>query len=600
MQQLIVQQIMQVTQDFSNRGVSIEKLYSWYRDESFLVNRRYQRKLVWTIEEKEALIESISKKFPLPLIIVAEIVHNGKVVYEIIDGMQRLEAIFAFIENKLHFKGRYFDLETLGLTKSLKDNDILQQKIDIWDKEFCLMFTSYEVPLFSYKQDDEKIIDEIFKRINYYGKHLSEQELCQAGSETEYAGLVRTISEIVRGDVSHEDKLSLNNMSHISISNHSLHYGIKFNEIFWKKHNIVTSENIRISRDEELVAHLLAGILLNPRPDATAKTLNKLYSVATEENLLIEEAIRKHGKDYIVRTFEIVFTEIKKTLQSCDVNFYDLLFKKVTTHVNRSYQIIFLAYYELLIKQEKIIINYQHLAEKLAGIGDTILTPIHENLNMEKERGKAINSIIGNISQCFRDRDVNDPALDNGVMKLESLLSRSKTENTNYDYKIGFHLLNDSGNFDENAFEKVMHTLVAMANISKNSIGYVVIGVADKEDDKNQFERLYHNIAKKFQGHWITGVQNEAQNYPKAHDGYLMAIKEKIRQSPITPIYYKDDILSNIDYFSYYDKEILILKIQGRGQEVAKYDGKVYQRQGTSTELVSADREAIIWKRILM
>lgn len=254
----------------------------------------------------------------------------------------------------------------------------------------------------------------------------------------------------------------------------------------------------------------------------------------------------------------------------------------------------------MLIKQEKIIINYQHLAEKLAGIGDTILTPIHENLNMEKERGKAINSIIGNISQCFRDRDVNDPALDNGVMKLESLLSRSKTENTNYDYKIGFHLLNDSGNFDENAFEKVMHTLVAMANISKNSIGYVVIGVADKEDDKNQFERLYHNIAKKFQGHWITGVQNEAQNYPKAHDGYLMAIKEKIRQSPITPIYYKDDILSNIDYFSYYDKEILILKIQGRGQEVAKYDGKVYQRQGTSTELVSADREAIIWKRILM
>ena len=209
-----------------------------------------------------------------------------------------------------------------------------------------------------------------------------------------------------------------------------------------------------------------------------------------------------------------------------------MLFKRETKHVNRSYQIIFLAYYELLIKQEKIIINYQHLAERLDSIGDMILTPIHETLNMEKERSRAINSIIGNISKCFRDRDVNDPALDNGVMKLESLLSRSKTENTNYDYKIGFHLLDGSGLFDENAFIKVLHTLVAMANISKNSTGYVVIGIADKEADKIQFERLYHNSARKFQGHWITGVQSEAAMYPKTHDNYLMTIKNKIQKSP--------------------------------------------------------------------
>lgn len=594
-----MQIIMEVTQDFLNRGVSIEKLYSWYREEKFLVNRRYQRKLVWTIEEKEALIESISKKFPLPLIIVAEVVHNGDVVYEIIDGMQRLEAIFAFLENKLHFRDKYFDLETLGLTKSLKDKGILKQEPNIWNKEFCLEFTSYEVPLLSYKQNDEKIIDEIFKRINYYGRHLSEQELRQAGSETEFAGLVRTISEIVRGDVSHEDKLSLNNMSNISISNHSLPYGIKFKDIFWRQHNIVTAENIRISRDEELVAHLLAAMLLDPRPDATAKTLNMFYNSSTEGSRSIEEAIRKLGKEYIIRTFEIVFTEVKNTLQSRDCNFYDLLFTKDTTHVNRSYQVVFLAFYELLIKKEKIITDYGRLAGILAGIGDTLLTPIHENLHMERERNKAIKSIIGNISQCFRDRDVSDPALDNGVMKLESLLSRSKTENANYDYKIGFHLLDGSGKFDNNAFEKVMQTLAAMANISKESVGYVVIGIADKESDKNQFERLYGSPARHFQGHWITGVQKEAMSYPKMHDGYLMAIKDKIKNCPMTPSSYKDDILNNMDYFSYYDKEILILKIQGRGQEVCRYDGKIYQRQGTSTELVSPDQEGMVWKRIL-
>lgn len=35
------------------RGVSIMELYRWYRENKLLVNRRYQRKLVWTLYEKK-------------------------------------------------------------------------------------------------------------------------------------------------------------------------------------------------------------------------------------------------------------------------------------------------------------------------------------------------------------------------------------------------------------------------------------------------------------------------------------------------------------------------------------------------------------------
>ncbi|MBQ1112928.1 DUF262 domain-containing protein [Streptomyces sp. C3-3] len=67
------------------------------------MNRRYQRKLVWTVEEKCDLIDSILSDLPIPLILVAEISGEGGTSYELIDGMQRLNAIFSFIENERRY-----------------------------------------------------------------------------------------------------------------------------------------------------------------------------------------------------------------------------------------------------------------------------------------------------------------------------------------------------------------------------------------------------------------------------------------------------------------------------------------------------------------
>ncbi len=45
-----------------SQPTSIQSVYSIYREDKLYVNRRYQRKLVWTLEEKQKLIESILKK----------------------------------------------------------------------------------------------------------------------------------------------------------------------------------------------------------------------------------------------------------------------------------------------------------------------------------------------------------------------------------------------------------------------------------------------------------------------------------------------------------------------------------------------------------
>lgn len=53
------------------RGMSIQEAYRNYAEGKFLVNRKYQRKLVWTVDEKEFLIDSILKDLPIPLILLA-------------------------------------------------------------------------------------------------------------------------------------------------------------------------------------------------------------------------------------------------------------------------------------------------------------------------------------------------------------------------------------------------------------------------------------------------------------------------------------------------------------------------------------------------
>ena len=105
---------------------SIESVYRDYLEGFYGVNRRYQRKLVWTVDEKVRLIDSILKQYPLPQFLVAEAVDTDH-QYEIIDGMQRLNAIISFIENEFPVEGKYFDLLSLASTKERMDSGKLQQ-----------------------------------------------------------------------------------------------------------------------------------------------------------------------------------------------------------------------------------------------------------------------------------------------------------------------------------------------------------------------------------------------------------------------------------------------------------------------------------------
>ena len=310
---------MYIKDELSIKSMTVNQIYSLFIERKLNVNRQYQRKLCWTIEEKRNFIDSISNGYPVPLFLLA-IDENGN--YEIIDGMQRLDALCTFIEQKYELIDGYFNLESMPDTLQLKRNNKLKQKKSIISLQKCKEIANYPLPVSVFSAKDNNI-EEVFKRINSTGKHLSQQELRQIGVSSDYAILVRQLSSEIRGDYS-TDTLSLNEMSKISLSNYRLNYSINVSDIFWIKNDIINSNDLRQSRDEEIVAFLLAGIILDTKLKLyyTGTILNKFYGYSRNpldtdkpiEMTSLQNAIDRIGIDNIKNRFHIVMSCIKDVL----------------------------------------------------------------------------------------------------------------------------------------------------------------------------------------------------------------------------------------------------------------------------------------------
>jgi uncharacterized protein with ParB-like and HNH nuclease domain len=56
----------------------------------------FQRKSVWTITDRRRLIQSVVGSYSLPSVFLYKREHKGRLIYDVIDGKQRLETIFMF------------------------------------------------------------------------------------------------------------------------------------------------------------------------------------------------------------------------------------------------------------------------------------------------------------------------------------------------------------------------------------------------------------------------------------------------------------------------------------------------------------------------
>ncbi|HAU5722128.1 GmrSD restriction endonuclease domain-containing protein [Serratia marcescens] len=592
------------TADLSIKGESIQSLYSYYLSKTFLVNRRYQRKLVWTIDEKRSFIDSIMKGYPVPLVLLAEKNEAAGRKLEIIDGMQRLNALMSFIEQEFDVNGSYFDLDTMADTKLLKDEEKIEQKEPLLSRELCARIVRYQVPLSVFLQTGNSHVDEVFRRLNSNGRHLSKQELRQAGSLSNFASIVRKLSSNIRGDSSASDVLNLNAMKEISITNKSLDYGVNVDDIFWVKNNIITKDYLRESRDEEILADIVAWISIGKGVRSSSDILDQLYgftddTLSTKESSLasqIELEIQKKGDEEILANVQFVLDELIGVLIKANKTFNALLFERQQPKIARYFQIVFLAFYQLLIEENKEICDLVGLIKKMDKAGDKVINLSAGGGNWSaKEKQTAIDSFVGVIKRCFKKSKENDPGKNQWVTRLENLLMQSSTEQTLYDFKTGFHALEAKATFDKALFSKVIKTLTAMANTLPGATGYCVVGIADTRASATRHKKIYGTESISYSTFYVNGVDGEAIKYHKDVDTYFTTLTNLVKNEPISERD-KDYISRNISTVRYFDKTVIIFKIESDNKP-SIYGNQYFVRHGSNLAEITPENFASLFSR---
>lgn len=145
-----------------------------------ILDSSFQRESVWKIQQKRELIESILMGLPLP-IFYFNADKDGNLI--VIDGRQRLTALFEFIDNK-------FKLEKLNILSDFngkKFNELLpmwQSKIE----DYQIMAHIIKPPT------PDKVKFDIFDRVNRAGTQLNKQEIRNALYQGNATSLLNEVS----------------------------------------------------------------------------------------------------------------------------------------------------------------------------------------------------------------------------------------------------------------------------------------------------------------------------------------------------------------------------------------------------------------------
>ncbi len=148
---------------------TIQEVDSLYKEKKINLSPGFQRASVWSITDRKNLIKSILHGYPLPAIFLYKRNDNGNIVYDVIDGKQRIESIFMFTGR---IRGNRFPVKTA--TQGSEEPDTYD-----WAKlnknKMQHLITGYEIPTIEVDGDFSDIVD-LFVRINSTGKALTKQE----------------------------------------------------------------------------------------------------------------------------------------------------------------------------------------------------------------------------------------------------------------------------------------------------------------------------------------------------------------------------------------------------------------------------------------
>ena len=160
---------------------AIGDMHTRFKDGRLVVQPDFQRYYVFDDTKASRLVESVLMGVPIPVIYLAE---EEDFSYSVIDGQQRLTALFSFLDNKLSLRG-------LSVFSEFNGNTFQQMPHDMQN-----MIREFQLRMIVIKRDSEpEIRFEIFERLNTGSVNLNPQELRNCIYRGTYNALLADLSK---------------------------------------------------------------------------------------------------------------------------------------------------------------------------------------------------------------------------------------------------------------------------------------------------------------------------------------------------------------------------------------------------------------------
>lgn len=161
---------------FDTDNKTIQELIDHYEKGRLNLSPAFQRQSVWKEIQRRRLLKSIYENVPIPSIFLFAREHNGNVIYDVIDGKQRLESIFMFMGLKGFYGKRFW------FKASWEEGDETYNDYPYWNDltmQEKSKVLAYPIQTITIKGSQSEIAD-IFVRINSTGSKLKSQEIRKA------------------------------------------------------------------------------------------------------------------------------------------------------------------------------------------------------------------------------------------------------------------------------------------------------------------------------------------------------------------------------------------------------------------------------------